>query len=249
MRSVRLPIIVILATCAAALAEPAERTVDKKPELQPLPPEQSMARIQLPPGFRIELVASEPEIREPVALSWDGDGRMFVVEMRGYMQTIDAAGAKEPVGRISLHEDSDGDGKMDKHSVYLDGLVEPRAVLAVGDGVLVGEPSDLWYCRDSDGDGKADTKELVYDKFSLRDSNVEHKANSLTWGIDNWIHVSQHGRRYQVVVGKFRHERVPTIGQWGLARDASSFPLTATRRSRGSCRRATSGLSRMRVRS
>lgn len=129
-----------------------------------------MKRFRLAPGFRIELVACEPQIREPVALAWDGNGRLFVVEMRGYMQDIDATGAKDPVGRISLLEDTDGDGKLD-------------------------------------------TKELVSDKFSLRDSNVEHKANSLLWGIDNWIHVSQHGRRYQVIEGKFRHQRVPSIGQ------------------------------------
>lgn len=94
---------------------------------------------------------------------------------------------------------------MDTHSAYLDWLVEPRAVLAIDDGLLVGEPPDLWYCRDTNGDGKSDTKERVYDQFSRRDSNVEHKANSPLWGIDNWIHVSQHGRRYQVIGKKVRH--------------------------------------------
>lgn len=178
-----------------------------------------MEHIRVAPGFQIELVASEPLIREPVALTWDGNGRLFVVEMRGYMQDINGTGAKEPVGRISLLEDTDGDGKMDRQSVYLDGLVEPRAVLAIDDGLLVGEPPDLWYCRDTDGDGKADTKERVSDQFSRRDSNVEHKANSPLWGIDNWIHVSQHGRRYQVIGKKVRHVRGPAIGQWGLAQN------------------------------
>lgn len=189
------PAFVLLAACSGLFAEPANRTVDKNPALAPLAPEESMKRIQLPPGFRLELVLSEPQIREPVALTWDGNGRMFVVEMRGYMQDIEATRARDPIGRISLHEDTNGDGVMDKHSVFLDGLVEPRAILAVDDGLLVGEPSDLWYVRDTNHDGKADTKELVFEKFSLRRSNVEHKANSLTWGIDNWIHVSQHGQQ------------------------------------------------------
>lgn len=219
MSPVRLPLILCLAACSAVLAEPANRLVERNPSLEPLSPEESMKRVKLPPGFRLELVVSEPLISEPVALCWDGNGRLFVVEMRGYMQDIDATGAKKPVGRISLHEDTDGDGFMDKHSVYLDGLVEPRAILAVDDGLLVGEPPDLWYCRDTNGDGKADTKKLVYDKFSMRNSNVEHKANGLLWGIDNWIHVSQHGRRYQVIEGKVRNERVPVVGQWGLARN------------------------------
>ena len=90
-----------------------------------------MKRIVLPPGFRLELVLSEPIIREPVALTWDGNGRLYVVEMRGYMQDIDGSGARDPVGRISLHEDTDGDGRLDKHTVYMDKLVEPRAILAV----------------------------------------------------------------------------------------------------------------------
>ncbi|MCH2024543.1 MAG: hypothetical protein MK172_02270 [Verrucomicrobiales bacterium] len=167
----------------------------------------------------MELVASEPQISEPVALTWDGNGKMYVVEMRGYMQSIDGAGAKDPVGRVSLFEDINGDGHFDKHSVFLDGLVEPRAVLYIGNGLLVGEPSDLWYCCDTDGDGKSDTKDKVYDQFSLRESNVEHKANGLILGIDNWVYVSQHGRRYQFQGGEFRHEKVPRVGQWGLARN------------------------------
>jgi glucose/arabinose dehydrogenase len=179
MRVGRLASTVFFAACSAVLGEPTKRTVEKNPVVTPLSPAESMKHIRLAPGFRIELVASEPQIREPVALTWDGDGRMYVVEMRGYMQDIEATGAKEPVGRISRLEDTDGDGVMDRHTVYLDGLVEPRAVLAVDDGILVGEPSDLWFCRDTDGDGVADTQELVYEKFSLRDSNVEHKANSL----------------------------------------------------------------------
>ena len=195
------------------------RKVVKSPNTDPLEPADSMKLMNLPKGFSLELVVSEPQISEPVALTWDGNGRMYIVEMRGYMQSIDGLGAKDPVGRVSLFEDTNGDGNFDKHGVFLDGLIEPRAVLYVGDGLLVGEPSDLWYCKDLDGDGKADTKEKVYDKFSLRESNVEHKANGLILGIDNWIYVSQHGRRYQFEDGKFRHEEVPRLGQWGLARN------------------------------
>ncbi|MEC7861789.1 MAG: hypothetical protein VYC70_04050 [Verrucomicrobiota bacterium] len=205
-----------------------DRKVIQKPNTAPLNPSDSMKLINLPKGFSLELVASEPQISEPVALTWDGNGRMYVVEMRGYMQSMDGTGAKDPVGRISLLEDTDGDGNFDKHSVFLDGLVEPRAVLYVGNGLLVGEPSDLWYCRDTDNDGKSDTKDKVYDKFSLRESNVEHKANGLILGIDNWVYVSQHGRRYQFQGGKFRHEKVPRVGQWGLARNDEGRFLFST---------------------
>ena len=221
-------IICLLQSSFLMLIGEPNREVVKVPNTIPLDPNDAMQLIDLPEGFSLELVASEPQISEPVALTWDGNGRMYVVEMRGYMQSIDGAGAKDPVGRISLLEDTNGDGNFDKHGVFLDGLVEPRAVLYVGNGLLVGEPSDLWYCRDTDNDGKSDTKEKVYDKFSLRESNVEHKANGLILGIDNWVYVSQHGRRYQFQGGKFRHEKVPRVGQWGLARNDEGRFLFST---------------------
>ncbi len=219
MKAPCLSFLPILFLCATGNAEPANRTVDKEPSLLPLSPEESMKRIVLPPGFRLELVLSEPIIREPVALTWDGNGRLYVVEMRGYMQDIDGSGARDPVGRISLHEDTDGDGRLDKHTVYMDKLVEPRAILAVDDGLLVGEPPDLWYCRDLDGNGVADSKVRVYDRFSMRTSNVEHKANGLLWGIDNWIQTSQHGRRYQLIQRKLHTDSVMVAGQWGLTQN------------------------------
>ncbi len=221
-------IICLLQSSFLMLIGEPNREVVKVPNTIPLDPNDAMQLIDLPEGFSLELVASEPQISEPVALTWDGNGRMYVVEMRGYMQSIDGAGAKDPVGRISLLEDTNGDGNFDKHGVFLDSLVEPRAVLYVGNGLLVGEPSDLWYCRDTDNDGKSDTKEKVYDKFSLRESNVEHKANGLILGIDNWVYVSQHGRRYQFQGGKFRHEKVPRVGQWGLARNDEGRFLFST---------------------
>ncbi|MBA73665.1 MAG: cytochrome C [Verrucomicrobiales bacterium] len=210
---------ILLQSFLSSIQGEPNRKAIQKPNTAPLNPSDSMKLINLPEGFSLELVASEPQISEPVALTWDGNGKMYVVEMRGYMQSIDGSGAKDPVGRVSLFEDTNGDGHFDKHSVFLDGLVEPRAVLYIGNGLLVGEPSDLWYCRDTDGDGKSDTKDKVYDQFSLRESNVEHKANGLILGIDNWVYVSQHGRRYQFQGGEFRHEKVPRVGQWGLARN------------------------------
>ena len=219
MRAARLSLPLLLTTILTGLAEPADRVVEKSPVLKPLSPGESMKHINLPPGFQLELVVSEPQVREPVALAWDGNGRMFVAEMRSYMQDIGGTGARDPVGRISLHEDTDDDGRMDRHTVYLDGLVEPRAILAVDDGLLVGEPPDLWYCRDLDGDGVADSKVRVYDRFSMRTSNVEHKANGLLWGIDNWIQTSQHGRRYQLLKRKLRTETVMVAGQWGLTQN------------------------------
>ena len=134
---------ILLQSFLSSIQGEPNRKAIQKPNTAPLNPSDSMKLINLPKGFSLELVASEPQISEPVALTWDGNGKMYVVEMRGYMQSMDGAGAKDPVGRISFFEDTSGDGHYNKHSVFLDGLVEPRAVLHVGNGLLVGEPSDL----------------------------------------------------------------------------------------------------------
>src|SRR5205085_11606010 len=134
--------------------------VDTNPPVTPLSPEESMKKIQLPPGFHIELVASEPMIQEPVALCWDGNGRMYVAEMNTFMKDAKGTGEYEPLSRIKLLEDTDWDGKMDKSTIFIDSLVLPRTILAIGDQLLVGitNAQHIWSYRDTNGDGKADEK-------------------------------------------------------------------------------------------
>ena len=105
------------------------------------------------------LVASEPLVQDPVAIDFDADGRMYVVEMRGFMPNIDGKGEDRPIGRIVVLEDTNDDGKMDKKTVFLDGLVQPRALKVLDRGVLVGEPPNLWLARDTNGDLVSDTKD------------------------------------------------------------------------------------------
>ena len=83
-------------------------------------PEEELATFQVEPGFKVQLVAAEPMVQEPVALSFDADGRLWVVEMRGFMPDIDGKGEALPSGRISILEDTNGDGTMDKSTIYLD---------------------------------------------------------------------------------------------------------------------------------
>ena len=100
-------------------------------------------------------------------MSWDERGRLFVCEMRGYMQDVEGKGADQAIGRIVMLEDNDGDGKMDKRTVFADKLMMPRALACVNGGVLVGEPPTLWFLKDTNGDGVADVKEQV-DRKSTR---------------------------------------------------------------------------------
>src|SRR5438046_1482326 len=100
--------------------------------------EEEIKTMKIPPGFRVEVVAAEPLVQHPVAMAFDADGRMWVVEMRSYMPDVEGNGEKAATGRISILEDTDGDGRADKSTIFLDNLVLPRAVAPVRDGALVG---------------------------------------------------------------------------------------------------------------
>lgn len=198
------------------LPPPAKWNIPPAPALSPA---DALKTLKLAPGFRAELVAAEPLVFEPVAIAFGPDGRLWVAEMRGYMPNVDGAGEDAPIGSIAVLEDTDGDGRMDKRTVFLDHLVLPRAIALVADGVLVGEPPHLWFCRDTDGDGVCDQKTLVTDNYGPV-ANPELAANGLLWAMDNWIYNANHSFRYRYEgQGKFRPDQGIQRGQWGIAQD------------------------------
>ena len=186
-----------LLSCAfigAALAadEPPKYEPDftPQPPVPALSPEQELKTIQLPPGYSLELVLSERDgIREPVNVTFDGNGRMYVAEMRSYMQDIDGANEHDPIGVVSRHESTKGDGHYDKHTIFADKLLLPRMVLPLDDRVLINETdtNDNFTCRDTNGDGVADKKELWF-AGGPRGGNLEHQQSGLIWCLDNWIY-------------------------------------------------------------
>ena len=137
----------------------------------------------MPPGYHVELVASEPLIQEPVAIDWDPQGRLWAVEMPGYMSDITGRNEHDPIGRVVVLEDTDGDGRMDKRTVFADGLVLARALKVLDRGVLVGEPPNVWLMRDTNGDLRMDTKELVTDQFGRREGDPQNNANGFYWAL------------------------------------------------------------------
>jgi putative membrane-bound dehydrogenase-like protein len=183
-----------------------------------LTPEQEMKTFKLPPGFHAEVVAQDPMIEHPVALSFDPDGRIWVVEMRAYMPNIEGKGEEAPKGRVSILEDTDGDGKMDKATVFLDNLVMPRAIGLTHGGALVATPPNLIFYRDTDGDGKADKSEVVATDYGNR-GNVEHQPNGLTTMLDNWIYNADYGKRIKNEWDKWVLDPTPDMGQWGITQD------------------------------
>ncbi len=191
----------------------------KLPPPAPLSPEEELKTFKIEKGFRIELVACEPMIESPIAVSFDERGRMYVVEMRGYMHDLHGAGENEPTGRISLLEDTDGDGRMDKATAFLDKLVMPRAVMAVNGGALVAVPPNLFFCKDTNGDGVADVKEVVAEDFGTLGGQPEHMANSPVWAMDNSIWCAGYGTRFKLRGGLWQKDAGLGRGQWGLCQD------------------------------
>ena len=183
-----------------------------------LSPQESLAQFKFAePGYRIELVASEPMVQDPVAMQFDGEGRLWVVEMRGYMQDLDRSGVNDPIGRVSVLEDGDGDGIMDKSTIFLDQLVLPRAIAIHPDGVLIAENKPLWFVEDTDGDLVADRKTLVDADYAK--DQIEHSANGLLRAMDNWIYNAKEGHRYRRSGKEWLRETTEARGQWGMSQD------------------------------
>lgn len=209
----------------------AQRDVVPRELIPPAPvltPEQQLKTFTLPTGFRAELVAAEPLVSTPVQIQFDHRGRLWVVEMTAYMPDAAGHGESEPRGSIAILTDTDGDGRMDRRTVFADHLVKPRSLMLYGDGAVVAVPPKLIWFRDTDGDGKADQQTVLTSDFATEDdfaklgerANPEHSSNSPTWALDNWIYSANHRLRYHPMPdGTWRSESTVFRGQWGLSQD------------------------------
>lgn len=168
------------------------------------------------PGFELEVIASEPFLEAPVAIDFDNQGRIWTVEMRGYMQTLTGESETMPNGVISILEDKDGDGVVDHSKVFLDSLVLPRAIAHVYGGLLYAEPPNLWFVEiEDDKPGK----KVLVDSLYADDGNVEHQPNGLMMNIDNWIYNARSHFRYQKREGTWIKQPTAFRGQWGITKD------------------------------
>jgi len=147
------------------------------PRLPALSPDAALAAFTIAPGYRISLAAAEPEVVDPVSLSFAPDGSLYAAEMRDYSER-----RNEKLSRVRCLRDRDGDGRFESSTVFDDGFAWITSVLAVADGVYVAASPDLWFCRDRNGDGKADEREIVFTGFGSHAArlNVQALVNSLT---------------------------------------------------------------------
>lgn len=158
--------------------------ISKTESIPPKSPQESLAAIKVRPGLEVQLAASEPLIVDPVAFDWGADGKLWVVEMRDYPSGMD--GHWKPGSRIKVLEDTDGDGKYDKATVFMDDLPFSTGVTAWRHGALVCAAPNITFAEDTDGDGKADVVRKMFRGFET--NNYQARVNSLTLGLDNWIY-------------------------------------------------------------
>jgi putative membrane-bound dehydrogenase-like protein len=192
---------------------------EELPRIPPTPPDRAAATCAVRPGFQLELVAAEPLVVDPVAMAFDEDGRLYVVEMRDYSER-----RAEKLGRVKLLEDTDGDGRYDQASIFADNLPWPTAVTCWDGGIFVVAAPDLLYFKDTDGDRRADVHAMIFTGFGnlAEKLNVQALPNSLQWGPDQRIHGALGGNPSRVT--NFARHGTPPVELRG--RDFSFDPRT-----------------------
>jgi glucose/arabinose dehydrogenase len=227
----RFPIVALVVAAAVVVTasdrqqSPANRPwppgVQKVPASSPaLSPADALKSFYMAPGYRVELVASEPMIQAPVAIDWDPQGRLWAVEMPGYMRNVAGSDEHDPIGRVVVLEDTDHDGRMDRRTVFADGLILARALKVLDRGVLVGEPPNVWFMRDTNGDLRADTKELVTKEYGRLDGDPQSNANGFYWAMDNRMYTAgQVDVHLRLKHGTFEVHKTLIRGEWGVAQD------------------------------
>jgi putative membrane-bound dehydrogenase-like protein len=193
---------------AQAQRDPSIPHAQDKPPGPALSPTEAIARMTVPPGFSVELVASEPDIVNPVAMTIDERGRFWITESLEYPRKSAGPGRD----RIKILEDTDGDGKADQFTVFAEGLNIPSGIAVGAGGVWVANSPDILFLKDTDGDGKADTREVVVTGFGRDDTH--ELPNSLTWGPDGYLYgwngvfnpaeIDYRGKHYEFTCGVFR---------------------------------------------
>ena len=197
------------------------------PEFQPMPdnfgymePEESLETFTLPPGYSIDLVASEPLLGDGIVMQWDYQGRLWVVETT-FMLNLEDLTAATPSSSVVILEDTDGDGVVDERKVFAEDLVLPRSLLILEPGkVILGESPNIWLLEDTDGDDVADSKTPITEgNYGALGGSIEHNPNGMFWNIDNRIYNAYLDEVYQWNGESFEVDRGISISQWGVTAD------------------------------
>ncbi|MDB6024129.1 MAG: Membrane-bound dehydrogenase domain protein [Verrucomicrobiales bacterium] len=229
------PLLLVAVTLSAQIGDKSDKAGDPQKPIVPrelippsplLTPEEALKAFKVAPGMKVECVASEPLVEDPVSARFDQDGRLWVVEMCNYMPDSDGKGEDEATGRVVILRDTDGDGKFDKRTVFAEKLLMPRAVMPVAGGALIGAPPNLWFCRDTNGDDVMDEKVVVATDYGVAVdpkrpelANPERAPNAPTWNLDNWIYSASYMTKFRYVNGEWKKGLTIFRGQYGLSQD------------------------------
>lgn len=170
------------------LSGPMMKAVQQLDSL-PLPPKDSMKKLRVRDGYEAQLVAEEPLVLDPVAFDWDSQGRMWVVEMADYPLGMDASG--KAGGRIRVLSQPDKTGHYTQSTLFAEGLTFPTGILCWRDGIIVTAAPEILFLKDSNSDGKADVRQVLYSGFSV--GNQQLRVNGLRWGMDGWVYCAAGG--------------------------------------------------------
>lgn len=201
------------ATTTVAKEEKPAQTPGKSPFI---PASEIIGKMVIEDGFEVKLVAAEPLVSAPVAMQFDDNARMWVVEMVGYMPDTIGTGEDIPNGNVVILDDKNKDGVYDDRKVVIDSLVLPRAICLIENGILVAEPTNLWFYELKND--QVVKKTLVDPKYT-EGGNVEHQPNGLLRAMDNWIYNAKSDKRYRRIGGKWVIEHTHFRGQWGICQD------------------------------
>jgi mono/diheme cytochrome c family protein len=181
-----------------------------------VPASESISKMKLEPGMAITMIASEPLISTPVAITFDKYNRIWAIEMENYMPDTSGKGENIPIGKIVILSDKNKDGIMDERKIVIDSLILPRAFCLIENGILVAEPPRLYFYELANDKV---IKRLLVDAKYTEGGNVEHQPNGLYRALDNWIYNANSEKRYRKQGDKWLTQRAHGKGQWGITQD------------------------------
>lgn len=169
---------------------------------KPLSPESSLPHLVMAPGFEAQLFAAEPEITKPIAMAWDARGRLWIAETVDYPNDMKPAGQGRD--RIKICEDTNGDGKADKFTIFAENLSIPTSLVFANGGVIVAQAPDMVFLKDTNGDDRADERRVLFTGWGTSDTHAG--PSNLRWGFDNWIWGTVGYSGFDGVVGGKKHQ-------------------------------------------
>ena len=214
--------LLVLAGCQSNNQTPVDRKADSIAIRQAvmatpvLSAQDAIQKMQLEDGFEIRVVAAEPLVKAPVVMTFDARGRMWVLEMEGYMTDPPGSEEDKPLGKIVILEDTNRDGVADTRKLFMDSLKLARSMCLIEDGILIGEPTNLWFVTIKND---LPVKKTLVDSAYTEGGNVEHQSNGLVRTLDNWIYNAESGKKYKRSGDKWIVGHMRSKGQWGMSQD------------------------------